>query len=53
MDYNVSNKTLDCLKDVIYEINLELLQVIHEKYLSDIDFSELKLILDGIQKKKI
>jgi hypothetical protein len=52
MDYSVSNNTLDCLKQVVYDINMELLKEVHEKYLSDIDFSELKVILDGIQKKK-
>ena len=47
MDFAVSSKTLDCLEKVIYDSHIKLLEKIHEKYLSDLDFEELKKILDG------
>lgn len=47
MDFAVSSKTLDCLEKVIYESHIKLLEKVHEKYLSDLEFSELKKILDG------
>jgi hypothetical protein len=52
MDFTVSNQTLDCLQEVIYEINLELLQEVHQKFLGDLDFSELVTILENKKKKK-
>jgi predicted transcriptional regulator len=52
MEYTVSSSILDSLEEVIYDSNLELLELVHEKFLSDLDFSELKNILDGIKKKK-
>lgn len=52
MEYAVSSSILDSLEKVIYDSNLELLELIHDKFLSDLDFSELKNILDGIKKKK-
>ena len=52
MEYTVSSNILDSLEKVIYDSNLELLKLIHEKFLSDLDFSELQNILDGIKKKK-
>ena len=47
MDFAVSSKTLDCLEKVIYNSHIKLLEKIHQKYLSDLDFEELKKILDG------
>lgn len=52
MDFTVSNNTLDCLEEVIYEINLELLHEVHQKFLSDLDFEELESILKNKPKKK-
>jgi len=52
MDFSVSSQTLSCLEEVIYEINMELLEEVHKKFLSDLDFSELKAILDNKKKKK-
>ena len=51
MEYTVSSSILDSLEKVIYDSNLELLKLVHEKFLSGLDFSELKNILDGIKKK--
>ena len=53
MDFSVSSQTLSCLEDVIYEINMELLKEVHTKFLSDLDFSELQVILDNKKKKFI
>lgn len=52
MDFYVSSQTLDCLEEVIYDINLELLKKIHKKFLSKLDFQELVYILEGTRKKK-
>ena len=52
MDFSVSSQTLSCLEEVIYEINMELLKEVHAKFLSDLDFSELQVILDNKKKKK-
>ena len=52
MDFSVSSQTISCLEDVIYEINMELLKEVHTKFLSDLDFSELQVILDNKRKKK-
>ena len=51
MDYYVSKDTLDCFEKVVYDINIKLLKEIHKKYLKDLDFEELKIILDGVTKK--
>ena len=51
MDYYVSKDTLDCFEKVVYDINIKLLKEVHKKYLKDLDFEELKNILDGITKK--
>ena len=51
MDYYVSRETLDCFEEVVYEINLKLIKEIHKKFLKDIDFEELKKVLDGIKNK--
>ena len=53
MDFTVSSQTLSCLEEVIYDINMELLKEVHTKFLSDLDFSELQVILDNKKKKKI
>lgn len=47
MDFAVSSKTLDCLEKVIYDSHIKLLEQVHQKYLSDLEFEELKKILDG------
>tara|TARA_Y100000389_G_C16977778_1_gene278775 strand:- start:267 stop:461 length:195 start_codon:yes stop_codon:yes gene_type:complete len=52
MDFTVSSNTLSCLEETIYEINLELLKEVHQKFLSDLDFSELETILENRKKKK-
>mgnify|MGYP000877314654 CR=1 FL=1 len=52
MDYSVSSFTLDSLEQMIYNINVELLKEIHKKYLSDLDFNELLVILEAKRKKK-
>lgn len=52
MDYYVSSKTLNCLEEVIYDLNLELLKKVHKKFLSQLDFQELIYILEGTKKKK-
>ena len=51
MDYYISQNTLDSLEKVFYDINIKLLQEVHKKYLKDLDFEELKIILDGVVKK--
>ena len=52
MDFYVSSQTLNCLEDLIYDINLELLKTIHKKFLPKLDFQELVDILEGNKKKK-
>jgi hypothetical protein len=52
MDYSVSSFTLDSLEQMIYNINVELLKEVHKKYLSDLDFNELLVILEAKKKKK-
>ena len=51
MDYYISKETLSCFEQVVYDINMKLLKEIHKKFLRDVDFQELKIILDGISKK--
>ena len=51
MDYYISQNTLNSLEKVVYDINIKLLEEVHQKYLKDLDFEELKIILDGIVKK--
>ena len=51
MDYYVSKDTLDCFEKVVYDIKIKLLKEVHKKYLKDLDFEELKKILDGVTKK--
>lgn len=52
MDFVVSSKTLNVFEKIIYQICLNLLKEIHKKFLSDLDFEELKTILDGREKTK-
>ena len=52
MDYAVSSFTLDSLEEMIYGINVELLKEVHKKFLSDLDFEELLVILENRKKKK-
>ena len=52
MEFYISEATLESLDKTIYDINLELLKQIHQKFLKDLDFEELKKILDGSKKKK-
>jgi hypothetical protein len=52
MDYAVSSFTLDSLEEMIYGINVELLKEVHKKFLSDLDFEELIVILENRKKKK-
>ena len=52
MDFTVSNQTLTCLEETIYDINIELLKEVHQKFLTDLDFNELLVILDNKKKKK-
>tara|TARA_B100000768_G_C11134943_1_gene313461 strand:+ start:402 stop:587 length:186 start_codon:yes stop_codon:yes gene_type:complete len=51
MDFYTSETTIDSLDKIIYDINLELLKKVHQKFLRDLDFEELKKILDGKTKK--
>ena len=52
MDFVVSSKTLNVFEKIIYQICLNLLKEIHKKFLCDLDFEELKTILDGKEKTK-
>ncbi len=52
MDYAISSHTLDSLEKTIYQTNLELLKEVHRKFLSDLDFEELEIILNNKKKKK-
>ena len=52
MEFYISQETLNSFDETIYKINLDLLKKIHKKFLKDLDFNELKVFLDGIEKKK-
>lgn len=52
MDFVVSSKTLNTFEKIIYDTNIELLKEVHKKYLPELDFEELKNIVDGKKKKK-
>jgi hypothetical protein len=52
MDISISKNTLDVFEDVVDDIVLKCLQEVHEKFLSDLDFSELEKIRKQIKKKK-
>lgn len=50
MDYYIAQSTLTSLEKVVYEVNIKVLKEIHKKFLKDLDFEELKNILDNISK---
>ena len=52
MDISISKNTLDIFEEVVDDIVLKCLQEVHEKFLSDLDFSELENIRKQIKKKK-
>ena len=52
MDISISKNTLDVFEEVVDDIVLKCLQEVHEKFLSDLDFSELEKIRKQIKKKK-
>ena len=52
MDISISKNTLDMLEEVVDDIVLKCLQEVHEKFLSDLDFSELEKIRKQFKKKK-
>tara|TARA_Y100001936_G_C15668652_1_gene455001 strand:- start:268 stop:462 length:195 start_codon:yes stop_codon:yes gene_type:complete len=50
MDYYVAQSTLTSLEKVIYDVNIKVLKEVHKKFLKDLDFDELKNILDNVSK---
>ena len=50
MDYYVAKSTLTSLEKVIYDVNIKVLKEVHKKFLKDLDFVELKNILDNVSK---
>lgn len=50
MDYYIAQSTLKSLEQVIYDINIKVLKEVHKKYLKDLDFKNLKEILDNVSK---
>ena len=50
MDYYIAKSTLTSLEKVIYDVNIKVLKEVHKKFLKDLDFEELKYILDNISK---
>ena len=53
MDFVVSSKTLNTFEKIIYDTNIELLKEVHKKYLPELDFEELKNIVDGKKEEEI
>ena len=51
-DYYVSKYTLNGLEKMMYNLNVELLKQVHKKFLSDLDFEELLIILEDRKKPK-
>ena len=51
-DYSVCSSTIKSLEDMIYDINVTLLKEVHKKFLSDLDFEELIVILKNKKKQK-
>lgn len=51
-DYFVSKHTLEGLEKMMYNLNVELLKQVHKKFLSDLDFEELLIILEDRKKPK-
>ena len=52
MDFSISKETLSMLEEVMDEVVLKCLQEVHQKFLSDLDFSELESIRKKLKKKK-
>ena len=50
MDYYIAQSTLTSIEKVIYDVNIKVLKEVHKKFLKDLDFSELKNILDNVSK---
>lgn len=51
-NYFVSKHTLEGLEKMMYNLNIELLKQVHKKFLSDLDFEELLIILEDRKKPK-
>jgi hypothetical protein len=51
-DYSVCSSTIKSLEEMIYDTNVTLLKEVHKKFLSDLDFEELLVILKNKKKKK-
>lgn len=51
-DYSVASSTLNSLEEMIYDVNVKLLKEVHKKFLSDLDFDELLVVLQNKKKKK-
>lgn len=51
-DYSVASSTLKSLEEMIYDVNVKLLKEVHKKFLSDLDFDELLVVLQNKKKKK-
>ena len=52
MDICISKQTLSMLEEVMDDVVLKCLREVHEKFLSDLDFSELESIRKKLKKKK-
>lgn len=52
MDISISKQTLSMLEEVMDDVVLKCLQEVHQKFLSDLDFSELESIRKKLKKKK-
>lgn len=52
MDICISKQTLVMLEEVMDDVVLKCLQEVHQKFLSDLDFSELESIRKNLKKKK-
>ena len=52
MDISISKQTLMMLEEVMDDVVLKCLQEVHQKFLSDLDFSELESIRNKLKKKK-
>ena len=52
MDISISKQTLSMLEEVMDDVVLKCLQEVHQKFLSDLDFSEFESIRKKVEKKK-
>jgi hypothetical protein len=50
MEFVISSKTLDSLEEVVRDSHIKLLEKVHKKFLSDLDFEELIKMVDGDKK---